>query len=174
VAKDNIMTQQDFDNLIEYGKRCNIVNGKEIEVTQLPFKFIKWKFSQMIEQGLIHESVFKVLKYLKLDSNDLTSKQINSIFLYLYDEILTEKGLINQLEQKYLSSQPDANMIGAGANRLAPFNTLLTLYNLSNKDILKMNKIAKLPYQSLLDIQVMTKIENEVQSKYQELVLKKK
>lgn len=168
------MTQQDFDNLIEFGKRSNIVNGKEIQITQLPFKFIKWKFSEMIEQGLIHESVFKALKYLKLDSNNLDIKQLNAIFLYLYDEILTEKGLINQLEQKYLSSQPDANMIGAGANRLAPFNTYLTLYNLANKDILKMNKIAKLPYQTLLDIQVMCKIENEVQSKYQELVLKKK
>lgn len=168
------MNENDFKNLLEYGKRKSIIDGQEIIITKLPFCFIKWQFSEFIEQGEMNKAVIKALKKLKIKHKALTSNDIVSIFLYLYDEICTKDGIIYRLEETYLSSTPDVNMIAAGQNKLSPFNNLMTLFNLANRNILLIEEVSKLPYQMLLDIQTMNKLENEIKENYQNIILKKK
>lgn len=166
------MTEEQFEYALKYGKRKSDVNNKDINVLELPFCFIKWEFMQLANESL-QSSVLKCLEYLKIESKSLTIKEVNAIFLYLYDEIITEKGLIHRLEKQFLSSEPDVDMIAAGQNRLAPFNNLLTLYNLANKDYFVMKKLESEPYGTLLDLQAMLKTQSEVQSRYQEIKINK-
>lgn len=166
------MTEQDFKQALEYGKRKSDVDNKDINVLELPFCFIKWEFMQLANESF-QSAVFKCLEYLKIESKSLKVNEINAIFLYLYDEIITEKGLIHRLEKEFLSSEPDIDMIAAGQNRLAPFNNLLTLYNLANKDYFIMKKLEDEPYGMLLDLQAMLKTQSEVQQRYQEIKLNK-
>ena len=50
----------------------------------------------------------------------------------------------------------------------------MTLFNLANRNILLIEEVSKLPYQMLLDIQTMNKLENEIKENYQNIILKKK
>lgn len=167
------MNENDFKNWLEYGKRLTEIDDQPIQVTQLPFCYIKWEFADLMQKNIIN-TVKIALDHLNINYKSLSGKELSCVFLYLYDEIMTKEGVIYQLEETYLKGTPDPNMIAAGQNRLAPYNNLLTLFNLSNKDVLKIEEVSKMPYQMLLDIQSMQKIEGEIQSNYHKIISKKK
>lgn len=166
------MNEKEFEYALKYGKRKSDVNNIDINILELPFCFIKWEFMQFANESF-SKAVLKCLEYLKIESKSLKANEINAIFLYLYDEIITEKGIVYKLEKQFLSSDPDVDMIAAGQNRLTPFNNLLTLYNLANKDITKIDEVSKMKFSDLLDFQAMLKIQSEVQQRYQEIKINK-
>ena len=168
------MTTEEFEFLKEYGKRKSEVNDIKIDVTQLPYTFVKLEFLSMIQKSQIKESVLKVLELLKIKSKTLNIKEINAIFVYLYDELLTENGVINKLENTFLKSNPDVNMISAGVNELAPFNTHLTLIDICKSLNMSFDKVCKKPYIYVLDVQVALFKQSKVKERYQEILSKKK
>ena len=168
------MTTEEFEFLKEYGKRKSEVNNVKIDVTQLPYTFVKLEFLSMIQQSQIKESVLKVLELLKIKSKTLNIKEINAIFWYLYDELLTENGAINKLENTFLSSNPDIDMIAAGVNQLAPFNTHLSIKDLVPVLGINADEVGQKPYSYILDWQVAIFRQNKVKENYQEIKLKKK
>ena len=167
------MTTEEFEFLKEYGRRKSEVNNVKIDVTQLPYTFVKLEFLSMIQQNQIKESVLKVLELLKIKSKTLNIKEINAIFVYLYDELLTENGIINKLESEYLSRETDTKMISAGVSMLAPFNTHLTLLSLCKEMNMSIDEVAKKPYYELLDYQVALFRQSKVQENYQKIITKK-
>ena len=56
------MTTEEFEFLKEYGKRKSEVNNVKIDVTQLPYTFVKLEFLSMIQQNQIkyHHSFCKL------------------------------------------------------------------------------------------------------------------
>lgn len=164
------MTTEQFEQFLEYGKRKNEVNGVQINVTYLPYIFVKGEFLSMINQNKIKESVEECLKHLKINHKKLSIKEIYSIFIYLYDEILSEKGIINTLERDYLSSTPDPKMISAGVSMLNPFSTHLTLLSLCKEMNMPIDEVAKKPYYELLDYQVALFRQSKVQENYQKIL----
>ena len=168
------MTTEEFEFLKEYGKRKSEVNNVKIDVTQLPYTFVKLEFLSMIQQNQIKESVLKVLELLKIKSKTLNIKEINAIFVYLYDELLTENGVINKLENTFLSSNPDVDMIASGVNQLAPFNTHLSIKDLVPILGINADEVGQKPYSYILDWQVAIFRQNKVKENYQEIKLKKK
>ena len=168
------MTTEEFEFLKEYGKRKSEVNDIKIDVTQLPYTFVKLEFLSMIHQNQIKESVLKGLELLKIKSKTLNIKEINAIFWYLYDELLTENGTINKLENTFLSSNPDVDMIASGVNQLAPFNTHLSIKDLVPVLGINADEVGQKPYIYILDWQVAIFRQNKVKENYQEIKLKKK
>ena len=168
------MTTEEFEFLKEYGKRKSEVNNVKIDVTQLPYTFVKLEFLSMIQQNQIKESVLKVLELLKIKSKTLNIKEINAIFVYIYDELLTENGVINKLENTFLSSNPDVDMIASGVNQLAPFNTHLSIKDLVPILGINADEVGQKPYSYILDWQVAIFRQNKVKENYQEIKLKKK
>lgn len=163
----------DLENAIKYGKRINTIQDKFIDVRLLPYYFVKWGFLELANEDYL-KATKKALEYLKLEYNTLDSRVLNSIFLYIYDQLLTENGIIYQLENEHLSSNHDPLMIVAGVNKLAPYNNLMTLYYLANEDVTKMEEVSKQPYHLLLDIQAFKNIQDKVNKVYQDLISKKK
>ena len=168
------MTAQEFEFLKEYGKRLSEINGKHIDVTQLPYIFVKSEFLHMVQNGKIIESVKEVLNKLDIPFKKLSVKQINSIFLHLFDEMLTSDGVINRNERNFLSSSPNPKMIAAGVKSLDPFNVHLTLLSLAKEMNMKVKEIEVLPYYELLDYQVALFRQSKVRENYNEIILKKK
>lgn len=164
------MTIEQFEQLKEFGKRKNEIKGVLIEVVKLPYIFIKGEFLSMINENKIKESVKESLSHLNISHKDLTLKEIYAIFIYLYDEILTENGIINKLENEYLSSEPDVKMFSAGVSMLAPFNTHLTLLSLCKEMNMPIDEVAKKPYYELLDYQVALFRQSKVQENYQKIL----
>ena len=168
------MTTEEFEFLKEYGRRKSEVNNVKIDVTKLPYTFVKLEFLSMIQQNQIKESVLKVLELLKIKSKTLNIKEINAIFVYLYDELLTENGVINKLENTFLKSNPDVDMIASGVNQLAPFNTHLSIKDLVPVLGINADEVGQKPYSYILDWQVAIFRQNKVKETYQEIKLKKK
>ena len=168
------MTTEDFEFLKEFGKRLNEVNGVKIDVTQLPYTFVKLDFLLMINNNQIVESVKTTLEHLKISNKGLKLRDLLSIFWYLYDELLTENGTINKLENTFLSSNPDVDMIASGVNQLAPFNTYLSIKDLVPVLGINADEVGQKPYSYVLDWQVAIFRQNKVKENYQERKLKKK
>ena len=168
------MTTEDFEFLKEFGKRLNEVNGVKIDVTQLPYTFVKLDFLLMINNNQIVESVKTTLEHLKISDKGLKLRDLLSIFWYLYDELLTENGTINKLENTFLSSNPDVDMIASGVNQLAPFNTYLSIKDLVPVLGINADEVGQKPYSYVLDWQVAIFRQNKVKENYQERKLKKK
>lgn len=168
------MTLEEFEFLKEFGKRKKEVGGVNIEVIKLPFIFVKGEFLDLVQNDKVVESVTKALKHLSIKHKKLTSKEVLSIFLYLYDELLTENGIIYKLENEYLSSTPSPQMIAAGVSMLNPFNLLLTIRSLSKELNQNFHKTSREPYYFLLDFQVALMTENKVQVNYNNILLKQK
>lgn len=167
------MTIEQFEQLKEYGKRKTDVNGIQLNVTLLPYIFVKGEFLSMISENKIKESVLQTLDHLEIKHKSLSVSEIYSIFIYLYDEILTENGIINKLESEYLSRETDTKMISAGVSMLAPFNTHLTLLSLCKEMNMSIDEVAKKPYYELLDYQVALFRQSKVQENYQKIITKK-
>ena len=168
------MTTEEFEFLKEYGKRKSEVNNVKIDVTQLPYTFVKLEFLSMIQQSQIVESVKTTLKHLKISNKGLKLSDLLSVFWYLYDELLTENGTINKLENTFLSSNPDVDMIASGVNQLAPFNTHLSIKDLVPVLGINADEVGQKPYSYILDWQVAIFRQNKVKENYQEIKLKKK
>lgn len=166
------MNDSQLDYAIKYGKRKSDINNTEINILELPYYFVKWEFADTASID-IRKATIDALNLLKLDYKSLTNNELNSIFLYLYDALLTKEGLIYQLEQRYLSSIPDPNMIAAGQNELAPWSNLMTLFDLANEDITKMKEVSEMKYQEVLDVQAMLTKRRKIQDNYQRIISKK-
>lgn len=168
------MTLEEFEFLKEFGKRKKEVGGIDIDVTKLPFIFVKGEFLDLVQNDKVVESVTEALKHLSIKNKKLTSKEVLSIFLHLYDELLTENGIIYKLENEYLSSTPNPQMISAGVSMLQPFNNHLTLLSLCKELNMSFHDVSKEPYHFLLDVQVALFRQNKVKENYNNILLKQK
>lgn len=167
------MTLEDFDLLRNYGKRVKEVNGQPIEVTKLSYIYVKEKFRFLVSDFEINKAVDEALKDLGIKYKVKNIQEYMSIFLYLFDEIIEEKGIINTLETEFLSSNPDPKMIASGSAMLAPFDHKLTLSSLATKLMLSVTEIGNMKYEEVLDWQVAFFRQANVIENYRKLEMKK-
>jgi len=84
-----------------------------------------------------------------------------SFILWIIDEMKS----IQDLEIKYLKSDPNPKMLQAGINNLDQFGILNTLDNLSGGDILKYDLIRNIPYNIVFDKQYMEVVKSGIENK---------
>lgn len=169
IAENLIITN--FEEFKNFHKRQDEVNKKKIDVLDLEFWFVKEEFyKKYILDNRLFDGVREALNQLEFEQeiiDNLTTKELTAIFLFLYDELLTEKGKVYQLENEFLySGTPDPDYLSAGAKRLAPFNNIATLDNLSGENVYFALKLAKEKYGNLLDFQIYRTFKNDVQERY--------
>lgn len=162
------------ESLLNYGKRIDNYEGLKIDVTLLTYAYVKNDFFEMINEGdlskLAKECLSQLFHLTDAELSDLKDSYLLGVFVYLYDEILTEKGIIHRLESSFLKSKVDTKMIAAGQSKLDPYSYKHTLMSLAGGRILDMKEISLLPYGEILDIQVIKKIEGEIQQNYADIL----
>lgn len=144
---------KDFKFLLKFGKRYN---GKDIKpLIYHRYLFVKSELPTMLSDGEF-EQIFKKLGI----SPVISLRDAMEIILYLYDELKA----IAKMEQEFLNSTPDADMVNAGIetlNELGEYNLIDML--VKEWGVYTHEQIEMMPYHKIFDKQRKMKLEADIQ-----------
>lgn len=142
--------------------------GREMTIEKLmdiSWNDLKKTIPSFFSDQKYEEAIAKVFRLPILIVLLLPKKSRLKLVLWINDQY--EK--INSLENQYLSSPPDGDMIQAGIKDLDVLGDFVMIDNLSGGDPLKYSSIENLPYSVIFNKQLKNTIENRVQKKLIEI-----
>jgi len=164
------LNQEEFSLLVKTAKRNDYLFGKSIKkLIYYPYKLVKIELPD-----LFYNSEFnKIIKrFFKVSQEEITREppeKLLSFILWIKDELEA----IYRLENQYLSSPPDADLVKAGVSELDQFGELNVIDHLAGGDILKWKKVKKLPYYTVFDKLHKSKVEAQIHKNYQKISIDK-
>lgn len=164
------ISKNEFELIVKFGKRSNNLFGVDVaSIIYFPYRFTKIDLPELLQEGNIEEIINIICKEKEIEKKEITQQETISFVLWLKDEIEA----IQQLESRYLQSQPDPDMIAAGVNDLNEFGELNVIDSLAGGDILKWDEVGKLPYHKVFDKLRKNIIEKKVNANYQRIITTK-
>lgn len=155
----------------KYGKRTNTLFDVELEpLIYFPYGFVKIDLPSLLNENNIDEIIKLICDIKDICVKKITDKEKISLTLWLIDELEA----IGSLEQNYLSSQPEPELIASGIDELNVFGELNIIDSLAGGDILKWEQVKQLPYHSIFDKLRKDNIERKINKNYNKIISKKK
>ena len=155
----------------KYGKRTNTLFGVELEpLIYFSYGFVKIDLPSLLNENNIDEIINIICDIKDISVKKITDKEKISLTLWLIDELEA----IGSLEQNYLSSQPEPELIASGIDELNVFGELNIIDSLAGGDILKWEQVKQLPYHSIFDKLRKDNIERKINKNYNKIISKKK
>lgn len=155
----------------KYGKRTNTLFDVELEpLIYFPYGFVKIDLPSLLNENNIDEIINIICDIKDISVKKITDKEKISLTLWLIDELEA----IGNLEQNYLSSQPEPELIASGIDELNVFGELNIIDSLAGGDILKWEQVKQLPYHSIFDKLRKDNIERKINKNYNKIISKKK
>lgn len=166
------MVGEELYNFVKkYGKRTNILFDVELEpLIYFPYGFVKIDLPSLLNENNIDEIINLICNIKDISVKKITDKEKISLTLWLIDELEA----IGSLEQNYLSSQPEPELIASGIDELNVFGELNIIDSLAGGDILKWEQVKQLPYHSVFDKLRKDNIERKINKNYNKIISKKK
>lgn len=166
------MVGSDLYNFVKkYGKRTNTLFGAELEpLIYFPYGFVKIDLPSLLNENNIDEIIKLICDIKDISVKKIADKEKISLTLWLIDELEA----IGNLEQNYLSSQPEPELIASGIDELNVFGELNIIDSLAGGDILKWEQVKQLPYHSIFDKLRKDNIERKINKNYNKIISKKK
>ena len=155
----------------KYGKRTNTLFDVELEpLIYFSYGFVKIDLPSLLNENNIDEIIKIICDIKDISVRKITDKEKISLTLWLIDELEA----IGSLEQNYLSSQPEPELIASGIDELNVFGELNIIDSLAGGDILKWEQVKQLPYHSIFDKLRKDNIERKINKNYNKIISKKK
>lgn len=156
----------DFDIVQKHGKRSNVLCGLTVEdLFSLPYWHLKKTIPDLIENGKFDEAFNLILPELELTE---IQKADNFEKSYFYFWVLDQYKVIIELEQNQLRSSIDPKLVNAGIKRMDVLGDFPLIDSIA-KDYNYTHEQAKmLSYETVFEIQLKSKIENDVNKKLEE------
>ena len=166
------MVDSELYNFVKkYGKRTNTLFGVELEpLIYFSYGFVKIDLPSLLNENNIDEIIKIICDIKDISVKKITDKEKISLTLWLIDELEA----IGSLEQNYLSSQPEPELIASGIDELNVFGELNIIDSLAGGDILKWEQVKQLPYHSIFDKLRKDNIERKINKNYNKIISKKK
>ena len=166
------MVDSELYNFVKkYGKRTNILFDVELEpLIYFSYGFVKIDLPSLLNENNIDEIIKIICDIKDISVKKITDKEKISLTLWLIDELEA----IGSLEQNYLSSQPEPELIASGIDELNVFGELNIIDSLAGGDILKWEQVKQLPYHSIFDKLRKDNIERKINKNYNKIISKKK
>ena len=134
-AKRNVLINNLKRSNVLFGESCKGLDVQTYEMTKriIPELFYKGDY----------EGIIKKLFWVADEAIDkLNEVEMLSFILWVKDELET----IAKLEEEFLASDPDADLINAGVRELDMFGDKVLIDTLAGGDITKWKEVLNLPY----------------------------
>ena len=156
----------DFEIVQKHGERSNVLCGITVEdLFHLPYWHLKKTIPDLIENGKFDEAFNLILPELELTE---IANADNFEKSYFYFWVLDQYKVIIELEQRELKSSIDPKLINAGVKKMDVLGEFPLIDSIA-KDYAYTHEEAKmLPYETVFEIQLKNKIENDVNKKLEE------
>ena len=165
----NGLTQEKFELIMKYGKASNQL-GKYTskDFVELPYGIVRKELPTLQKKDLLYDSILLILgcQYDKVNLRGVTANEMMSFLLW----IKKQQERIYKIEEHYLSSDPEPEMISAGVHKLNEMGVLSTIHHLAGKDPLKHAAIEAMPYYKIYEILKLEKIEKDINKAYQAIM----
>lgn len=152
-------------------KLCGVVLD---DITDLPYDVLKKEVPNLFENQQFEKAIHLVLKHYKKNITfmhvNLAKNRHKLLFVFWIREQYKK---INELESSYLVTIPDPKLLQAGIKDLDVLGDVNTVDSLAGGDILKWEKIRKLPYSEVFNKLLKNTIEARINKKLVELNKKK-
>jgi hypothetical protein len=153
---------------LKHGAKINSINGFVAKpLLKYSFKIVKYDLPELLQKGDFI-GVAKLLLDGKIGI--LNVNILLNFVLWVFGQIEN----INNIEKKFLTTTPEADLVNAGINDLDIFGYQNVVDNLAGGDILKYNDILNISYENILDKLIRNNIESRIQKNYQKIISKKK
>lgn len=164
---ENFLSQlPSFEVLRKHSKRVNAMCGVTLEdLIFVPYWELKNTIPELMKEAKIEEIIFLILEHKKKSLTFMdVKKQDNYKKLMFFFWIEDQYSKIAKLEEQHLMGEPDAKLIRAGIRKL----DVLGVFNVIDDIVKRYNvythkQIKKMSYGDIFDIQLRTKIENEIE-----------
>jgi hypothetical protein len=151
--------------ITKYAKPSNTINGVvSTRVEYLGWWFVKEELPQLLIEGQI-ETILKAFFDIDID---IENQQVINFIIFVQNELVR----LNEFEVKYLSSQPEPELVGAGIHKLNVFGNVATLESLSS-NVLDWENLMKLPYDTVLKKLMINKTKNDIEKSYNKIMIEK-
>lgn len=162
--------QENYDFIKKFAKRRNALCGIEVDdLTELPYQTLKHDIPDLFKEGKFEEAMQRVLSIKKPISLKKVKRAANNKKLCFLLWIKEQYEKIGSMEQKYLFSQPDPKLLQAGIRELDVLEDINLIDNLAQGDLLKWDKIRKMPYSYIFNKQLKNTIEGRINKRLVEL-----
>lgn len=154
---------QVFDKLIKYGYRWNPkvdrIKGKK---THDLLVYYSYKFVKVDLPSYITDMDFESIVFELFNKRTKNIKKVVPLILWLYDELQKVK----TLEENYLSTPPDADMVMAGVDSLNELGEYATV-DMLVKDwgIYTHKEVYDMPYHEVFNKLRLMKLQGDIQRK---------
>lgn len=172
----SVLSKEDFKVLMDNGKRISSIFGIEFKgLENMPYEVIKNIIPEYLKKADVSNMIIHLLKEKgKLVSlseiNAYNHNHLLSFVFWIKDQLT----MINELEREHLTSPPNMKMINAGVGKLDQLGDFVLIDNLVKEwQVYTHDEIRKMPYSFIFDKQLKSKIESEVNERYQELIKKR-
>lgn len=161
------LSEVDFKFIVENGKRSSVLNGFDFEsLIYCRWKFLKERLPELQKAGDFELLVLELfadrgIHLFRPDISLIDSNEVFSLILWVKDQMES----ISKMEQEFLNSEPDSDMMAAGINELQQFGDMNVIDQLAGGDILKYDAVKSLRYNVIFDKQYKMNIESRIQKK---------
>ncbi len=165
----NGLTQDKFDLIMKYGKASDQLGKyKSKPLIELPYGIVRKDLPALQQRDMLFDSIMLLLKcqYDKVSLKGVTANDMMSFLLW----VKKQQEHIYAIEQTYLSSDPEPEMIASGVHKLNEFGVLTTIHQLSGRDPLKHAAIEAMPYYKIYEILKLEKTEKDIHEAYKKIM----
>ena len=156
----------DFKNIIKFGKRWNPEKDKLKKTQTKPmliyytYEFVKVNLPSYLTSGNIQALLIEVFNLKSIKG--LQIQQVMPIFLWFYDELKKVK----ELEETYLSTPPDNDMLRAGVETLNELGEEATI-DMLVKDwgVYTHDEVRQMEYHKVFNKLRLMKLQGDIQRK---------
>lgn len=165
----NSLTEKDLERLLKFGKGSNkLGNHTSKPFTELPYGVVRKDLPTLQKKGLHLDYILLILEcqFDEVDISDVTANEMMAFLLWIREQ----QNKIYNIEKAYLSSEPDAEQIAAGINKLDEFGALSTIHSLAQGDILRHPQIEALPYFKVYEVLKLEKTNRDIKRAHEEII----
>jgi len=157
------ITEKDLENIMKFGKASDTIGGYQSKsFIELPYGLVRKDVPDMQKKSLHLEYILAILEcqFDEVDISEVNSNEIMSFILW----IRKQQQKITAIEERYLSSDPEPEMIAAGINKLDEFGALSTIHGLAQGDILRHAAIEAMPYYKVYEVLKLEKTNRDIKN----------
>jgi len=155
-----------YDVVEKYAERTNVLCGVQVDdLFSLPYWHVKKTIPDLIELGKYEEAFSLIVPELELKEIQKADNYSKASF---YFWVLDQYKLIIELEKNNLKSSIDPKLINAGIKKMEVLGDFPLIDSIARDYNYTHDEAKMLPYETVFQIQLKNKIENDVNKKLEE------
>ncbi len=166
------INMSELNLMLKFGQASNQIGYYESKpLIELPYGMVKIQVPELLKNENVLEAVDEIMRF-QFNDFDISKVSGNEIIYFLL-WIKEQLDRINKIENQFLQTDPEPEMLAAGLMRLNEFGEDVTIDALAKGNILEYEKIKQIPYFEVYKKLKLDKTQRDIEKKYNKILEEK-